>query len=313
MFPLAFLCLSAIAVDRDAHATLKGVSDAYASNLAAINNGRFIFAVTEGTAANAAEARKGNIQEPVSSQIVYGFGNGLRLYIHTYDEADVIRGTTVLTDNSTSTKYNPFQMATNGNLTIYVGINLAPGKTRLKRRAFIQKDAGMFSQRYGLPLNVGMPRRIGNNLGMDIEAARVRLDATKLENFTDDAQFEGRRVFQLSVRTSRGERAYWIDPARRSLPLQRLDRMQNGNELQLNYDDIQRFAGSVWFPKILTLYRSTSKKATRYELKRCEINVKLNLADEAILFPDAIEVPDILNHRTYAKATKFKLGNLNSR
>lgn len=310
MFTLTFLCLSAIAIERDPHATLKVVSDAYASNLAAIHDGRFTFAVTEGNAANAVEARKGNIQEPVVSQIVYEFGNGLRLYIHSYEEADVIRGTTVLTENSTSTKYNPFQMATNGNLTIYDGISVAPGETRLKHRAFIQKDAGMFSQRYGLPLNLGMPRRNGNNLGVDIETARVTPTATKLENLTDDAQFEGRRVCQLSLRTSRGERTYWVDPARGSLPLQRLDRMKNGSELRLNYDDIQPFAGAVWLPKILTVYRSTSKKATRYELKRCEINVNPNLAAETISFPDAIEVPDIVSRRTYAKTTKFKLGNL---
>lgn len=312
MLSLTFLCLSGIAIDRDPHATLKVVSDARASDLAAINDGRFTFAVTEDHSANAAEARKGNIHEPVFSHIVYEFGNGLRLYIHSYEEADVIRGTTVLTENSTSTKYNPFQMATNGSLTIYDGINLAPGETRLKHRAFIQKDAGMFSQRYGLPLNVGMPRRNGNNLGMDFESARVTPAATKLENLTDDAQFEGRRVCKLSLRTSRGERTYWVDAARGSLPLQRLDRMQNGSELQLNYDDIQRFAGNVWLPKILTVYRSTSKKATRYEMKRCEINVNPNLAAETISFPDAIEIPDTVNRRTYAKTTKFKLGNLNS-
>lgn len=291
--------------------TLKVIANAYASNFEAIRRGKLVVIVTEGTAANAAAARNGDIQGQVQSTINYMFTNKNKIYTHLYKDDDVIRGTKLIAPMTTSTRFNPIRMATNGTNLLIDLINLPPDSTVLKHRPVIQADNGLFQRRYGMPMNFGFMRRNMHNLEMDLESARLAPEASRILRFRDGEPFEGRKVFEIALRAPNGDRVYWVDSEKGCLPLQILDKSKEGAPvLQINYEHIKEIDKNIWSPMAVNMYMHQSKRAWRYQIKEFKLDFPDELSETKFEFPTPVAVVDTVNSLRHAETTSFSLSNI---
>lgn len=289
---------------------LKVLANAYAANFEATDRGRLTIGMVEGRSNEEESASRGEIDDPVHSEIDYLYQNNYKLYIHTYRSEDVIRGTTSTGSLSTSTRYNPIQMATNGVNTVIDLINLPPKEKTLQHRVVFQKDGGLFEQRYQLPLNLGFPRRPVYNFATDVETARVSPELAKVQSVKEGVSLEGVMTIEVVFRAPGGERIYWLDPARGCVPLKILERDESRKHtFTILNQSLKYTSDKFWLPYTIILYFNQSKQVKKFDIRRFNVNDGESWRDLKLTFPEETAVVDTVNNVRHNKSKSFQLAN----
>jgi hypothetical protein len=309
--PFFFLVMSNLG-DDDSE-TLKAISSAYAANWESIDRGKATFVVTEGKAADADAARRGEIPHAVKSTGRYNFSKNNMLYEHIYRDEDVIKNTIIISPKETAPIYLPVLMMTDGTSSFIDLIGMSPADKLVHHRGHIKKGTNDFDEKLSFPLTLGLKRLRVGTLALDLDDARRGAGAAKSFVLQRDVEYEGRGVVQVTISFGETERVYWIDREHGCIPLQIIERTCDQINIRTtNYDWIERVGEKSWLPMRQIRYYYPGGWTKVFEITKFTSDVNKDKTEFTLSFPEPITIIDAVNELRYEKKRTLALSEFTS-
>lgn len=238
----------------DDRALMEAVARGYEANRAAIPYGSADFLYTTGSAADAEAAVAGDGQSRGQGKGRYVFDSSNRKFEIVYSLGDLTKFRQLAGDRWIY-GVNSRRMLTNGRLTLSDVQTANPAGDKIVHTAQIDAGTSRFFSELTFPLKLG-DEEIGSLLlHHDIEQVLKNQSGWTLKAFADDASLDGVPVVYFHLGLPDGDREYWVDVSRGSLPIRVKQNWDHGFTMYL-LGDFRQVNESAWLPFKQTIYAS---------------------------------------------------------
>jgi hypothetical protein len=234
---------------------LRAVRTAYTANRNALAHGviRFRFIVTD-TTQRPDRRERGAAAGYYSGKGLYVYDGSNARYECLFPPEEEVAARTQVGDRSFSTPLNSFRALTDGKLTLWDQVGVAPGGKTAVHSAQIDPGTQQFYQYFNFtpfPLQLGNPRpQPLTQLDRAIDNALNPATGWKVSSVDDRATIGETTVLHLAFSVPRPmpDVSFWVDLERGAVPRQIRLADEVAGETVKQYSDLRSVAGKAWLP-----------------------------------------------------------------
>ncbi|RUL89123.1 hypothetical protein [Tautonia sociabilis] len=255
-FLLAVVAIAAQHGETDTHREfLEAIRIAYESNLAKMPFATIEMIHVDGSAETLEDARAGRIDDPIEAKCTYRFHGDDRLYLRTFDLADMDRTSVELPANRTAIRVSSSRALTDGERTI---VEYTSGST--SSGVGMHNGVGPFREASDIPLDLGLPEELRGGLGLSLR--RVLDDDGTKYWINEVVEDDGQGIARIEIGFPEGTVTYWVDLERGCIPIRSLSDAK-GSRVEDSFEDIRLVDGVAYYPFVSTTHFSGKVQQNR--------------------------------------------------
>lgn len=311
------IMLAAILADPpdDSKQQIEYLRFSYKANRDKFEFGTFRFDYTRGSSASPSDAESGVFSRSFEEHGSYVFDGNNARYELIADPQVLAAATKRIDERRSSASLSAFRMLTDGKVTFIDNLFPDQSGASLKHNPIIVQGVTRFyaSGFFEFPLYLGDHSGTSDcNLFTDLTA--IKDGKVTLADLDMDAHLDGAKVCKFSFTWRDGQRTYWIDLNRGSVPL-RIDQRYNPNNLDSIYifKKMEHASNGGWLPRERLLIVKGGAILDRIVVTEIDVRNKPRPSAFQLDFPELVRVDDNARKLIYPRSKTWSLLNLPSR
>jgi hypothetical protein len=290
----------------------RSVALSYRGNKEAFRFGTVRFEHTKGSSESNDEALAGRFSNASVASGLYVFDGRNSRYEVDYSPEEVARVTTKVSETESRSPLSPVRMLCDGEVTLMDLPFLKAGSRVFAHNPMIHQGTLLFARHFDFPLTIGQ----AGSGPLDLYGELASLEAGKcsIKEFVSHARLGSADVCKVVLGYGSGERNYWIDLDRGSVPLRILDVSSSGGREtrhEMVNEDLTFVPNAGWLPGTRRFVMQGGKVAQQIRITSVEANQPV-LSAFQLDFPEPVGMFDEARKRRYSRRKTWSLLQLPS-
>jgi hypothetical protein len=288
-------------------AFLRALRGAYEENRSKFPFGTIHFTFTSGTSDDSTESRLGRARVAYNTTGHYAYSGKNAIYSRVFSDEDMRATSFAISEIRTGQRLNSIRALTDGTVTLLDRVSMVKADPpHVLHNAKIVAGMTDFYREIEIPLNLGYPEDVRDDLGSAIHRALVGSKGVRIIEVDDRSEYEGSPAVRLVFEFEYGVSTCWIDLDHGAVPRYIKFIGKDGLPIEEFYDDVRQIEGHGWLPHVKTLIIQ-NRLLRRLEIRSADFDTRPGRLAFRLEFDEPISLTNEVKGLVYPPSKEWNL------